>query len=378
MRRSPGLVGVNVCRLEDRCVPAIFVVNSNADTDDANKGDGFALDNTGHTTLRAAVQEANALAGQSEETRQHQIQFNTAMTVSLNSSMEPFTADIGVIYTPVIAVTDGDPPPLPAPVVIQGDGTFRLFKIESGSSSSFDGRFQITGGNAVFDYGGAFRVEGSLGLTGCEIYGNSARYGGGISVDTGSTLSVSGCSIHSNHSQMDGAGLINYGTTYITSATEIFDNTADGLGGGIFSGSGGDTAVSGNSDIFENTAGENGGGVYNMSMATFTMSGGSIFLNEATGKTQEGNFLFGLGGGVYNAGAGGIVTLTGVTIERNTAGGWGGAMYLAVNSSTSLNNCTIQQNTAAMGAKGIAFEMGAAPVGAGNTWGAADQEPVEV
>ena len=40
-----------------------FTVDSYLDTVDANPGDGFALDTNGKTSLRAAVMEANALAG---------------------------------------------------------------------------------------------------------------------------------------------------------------------------------------------------------------------------------------------------------------------------------------------------------------------------
>ena len=58
---SPRLV---VELLEDRSVPAVFVVNTTADTVDATPlGDGLALDSQGKTSLRAAVMEANALSG---------------------------------------------------------------------------------------------------------------------------------------------------------------------------------------------------------------------------------------------------------------------------------------------------------------------------
>src|SRR5438552_3748928 len=54
----PGLL-----RLENRVLPAVFVVNSLVDGVDAHPGDGVALTADGHTTLRAAVMEANALPG---------------------------------------------------------------------------------------------------------------------------------------------------------------------------------------------------------------------------------------------------------------------------------------------------------------------------
>jgi CSLREA domain-containing protein len=42
---------------------AVFIVNSTGDEPDVNPGDGFARTSGGQTTLRAAIQEANALAG---------------------------------------------------------------------------------------------------------------------------------------------------------------------------------------------------------------------------------------------------------------------------------------------------------------------------
>src|SRR5262245_9542900 len=57
-RRRPALDS-----LEDRTVPTVFTVNTAADTLDANPGDGIAADSTGATSLRAAIMEANALAG---------------------------------------------------------------------------------------------------------------------------------------------------------------------------------------------------------------------------------------------------------------------------------------------------------------------------
>ena len=44
--------------------PATFTVNSTADAGDANTGDGVCATTGGVCTLRAAIQQANALAGE--------------------------------------------------------------------------------------------------------------------------------------------------------------------------------------------------------------------------------------------------------------------------------------------------------------------------
>ncbi len=59
-RRWDGSTGET---FEPRRMLSAFVVNSMADSHDANPGDGFALDANGDTTLRAAIEETNALPG---------------------------------------------------------------------------------------------------------------------------------------------------------------------------------------------------------------------------------------------------------------------------------------------------------------------------
>ena len=49
--------------LEERCTPALFVVNTVMDTPDANPGNGVAADARGNTSLRAAIDEGNKAAG---------------------------------------------------------------------------------------------------------------------------------------------------------------------------------------------------------------------------------------------------------------------------------------------------------------------------
>ncbi len=61
VRRRSSL---RVERLEDRTLlAATFTVDTSVDSVDANLGDGIAADSLGRTSLRAAVMEANALAG---------------------------------------------------------------------------------------------------------------------------------------------------------------------------------------------------------------------------------------------------------------------------------------------------------------------------
>lgn len=53
---------LNLEQLEGRCTPAVFTVDTLADTVDAIVGNGQALDAAGKTSLRAAIEEANSNA----------------------------------------------------------------------------------------------------------------------------------------------------------------------------------------------------------------------------------------------------------------------------------------------------------------------------
>ncbi len=62
-RRRRSLGGFSAEAFEPRRLLSAFVVNSLADSHDAMLGDGIAADAQGHTSLRAALEEANAHAG---------------------------------------------------------------------------------------------------------------------------------------------------------------------------------------------------------------------------------------------------------------------------------------------------------------------------
>ena len=58
-----ALVGVVLTVIATTAAGATFVVNSSADSVDANPGNGVCADASGNCTLRAAIMEANALSG---------------------------------------------------------------------------------------------------------------------------------------------------------------------------------------------------------------------------------------------------------------------------------------------------------------------------
>ena len=71
--------------------PGTFVVDTNADTSDMTKGDGACDDGTGHCSLRAAIEEGNALDGATRASP-HAITFGVPEVDITNGSFPPATA----------------------------------------------------------------------------------------------------------------------------------------------------------------------------------------------------------------------------------------------------------------------------------------------
>ena len=87
--------------LEDRRVLATFTVTDLGDTSDANAGDGTCADAGGNCTLRAALEEANALAGDDN------VDFSVAGSILLSNGALEITSNVSVDGGDAIMV-DGD------------------------------------------------------------------------------------------------------------------------------------------------------------------------------------------------------------------------------------------------------------------------------
>src|SRR5262245_60088320 len=81
LRRASGRLLVE--HLEDRTVPSTFVVNTTADTVDANLFDGLAQDAAGNTSLRAAIMQANFDPGADAITFAPQVQGTITLDATL-------------------------------------------------------------------------------------------------------------------------------------------------------------------------------------------------------------------------------------------------------------------------------------------------------
>ncbi len=212
---------------------ATFVVNETIDNVDDNPGDGFcAVPFTGNCSLRAAVQEANALSG--------------ADTILLGPGTFTLTRE-GVGED---AAVTGDLDLLDAVTII---GAGRASTIISGGFI-----------DRVFD---VIAAGANVSLYDLEVrYGATNHVGGGIRHEGSLSLLLSGVSIFGNLA-LNGAGLNNIGTAYLIDSEVAYNfTTSSGCGGGIKN-IGGYLAVLGSS-IHHNGAGtgSTGGGICNFGL----------------------------------------------------------------------------------------------------------------
>lgn len=325
---------LQVEQLEARDTPATFTVNTMNDTDDANLGDGQALDAAGKTSLRAAVQEADELAKKFDY--YHTINIDPVApipSITLGSTLEVTTATLTI---------NGRPAPGTLMITRNSAGpAFPLLRVgQFGHCTVTDLTF-AQGANPNGSGGGLIN-EGTLVLQRCKVDHCSAMAGGGI-----------------------------FNRLHLTVVdSQITFNTAAGSGGGIYcDGNANCTAVLRNTLVQNNSAGAGGGIAVDLRARltlesctvkanTATGSGGGVWgltaVLEVRGGSIEGNSAGQDGGGVYSAAAG-TCNLTQTLVKDNTATAWGGGIHV-IGGTAGVTNCAFAGNAATGGGPKISWE----------------------
>jgi CSLREA domain-containing protein len=309
-----------------------FSVNSTVDDVDATPGDGLCATTDGECTLRAAIQEANALAGLDIVKLKSGLH---VLAIEGGSENAGATGDLDITDDLVIIGAGAKK------TFINGRKLDRVFHI-IGSISVTMTDITIQNGLATDDgYGDVNNVNGggilnesasTLTLKGVTLSNNSASggvngsgggiYNSGTLTITVSTLTLAKSTITNNaviggSEGVVGGAIYNAGTANIKSTT-ISDNIVSGpklgFGGAIFNPNTGILEIRG-STISNNTVAANGqyaegGAISCNGIVTITRS--TISNNKAQGG------LHGDGGGIAN---GGTLTITTSIISRNLA--WG-------------------------------------------------------
>jgi hypothetical protein len=257
-----------------------LVVDTSDDLNDVVAGDGICgTGSAGTCSLRAAIQEANALAGAdtitlySGDYRLTQAPAGNLLTISSDITINGMGVSAGA------TVINGNGSRLV--LSISGSPTVHLHNLGivngSGVGSSHGGGLYIGGGTATltqvavgansaagstFQLGGGIYVNdtATLHLIDSAVAGNSAANGGGgVEVSPGGTAHISGSAIHGNSTSglgTGGGGIGVGGMLHLVNST-ISGNTASG-GSGIYVAGDGSADIR-FSTIAANTATDAGG-----------------------------------------------------------------------------------------------------------------------
>lgn len=280
----------------------VFTVNSSLDATDAVPGDGICETVVSNSvcTLRAAIQEANALAGTDTLLLPSGI-----YTISLPGLDEDAGAvgDFDINSQLVISATGATPP------MINGNRLDRLFHVT--------GAFSVTLRGLTIQYG--------------DTQGVSP--GGGVRND-GGTLTLKNVILNGNNALLGGGGIFNNGGTLFLNSVTIMSNTTGSSGGGIYNANGGVVQLT-TTALVSNTSSSTGGGLYNY-VGSVTMLTSTLSANVAP-----------LGGGIYNSG--GTVTTFNTTISDHLNALAGGGIFNFSDGVILINGGVINRNTAALG-----------------------------
>jgi len=351
---------------------ASFVVDSTTDAPDAAPGDGICAAAGGACTLRAAVEEANALSGPDAI----DLPAGTyALTLPPAGEMTG-GGDLDVTENLTITGDDAED------TIIDGGGLDRVVDIFPGATLGIyrvtirNGRtFGSAGGgirnagtlamadsnvtdNATDSYGGGIANLGWLTVTGLTVRGNAAGTSGGISNTAAGSAEIVDSLVDQNTAVLEAGGVGSDGDLTISDSV-VARNTAD-VAAGI--GNRGTMAI-GHSTLEENSATGDSGGVGNEAGATMEIlsstishntaemfagigNGGTITLIASTVRDNEAATV---GGGVTN---GGNMTVNASTISTNSATS-GAGIVNGLNGTLTATNSTISRNSATSAGAGL-------------------------
>ena len=363
--RRPEQVRLRLEAMEDRCVPALLIVNSPADN----------INQMG--TLRWAVAHAN---------NGDTIAITTTQPIVLTQG-ELYLANSVNIESGVFSsfqVTQ---------VTVSGDHLSRIFEVAPAGHVNLDylhlidgvGLADNPGGTAAADgYGGAILNQGTLALTACSLQDNGSTVGtfgppttviagGGILNNANPAefgtpnpvgdLTLTRCRVDDNTAQNAGGGIDNLlGSAAVLLSTMSGNNVATGTGGGISS-SGGILVLASSEFDHDAVMQGDGGGVAGVGGLLFVLAcqlqfnaahneGGGVYHHNSgfltIGSTYFDNSAMD-GAGIANTGNGATMGVFNCTFMNNQATAFGGGIFNGPGAFANVDTSNLIDNSAGAG-----------------------------
>jgi hypothetical protein len=203
----------------------MFVVDSEADASDQNPGDGQCATTDDTCTVRAAIEEANAL----EDTS----------TITIPAGTYVLSSSLVISQSMTLIGTSPDA------TILDANQQDRVITVGTGGTEGNSvSDVSITGltvrGGEVAAPGGGMLVYGDVLLDTVVITGNTTlggKSGGGLVVTAESSAVITNSTIANNTGAFRGGGIATEGSVTMTNST-VSGNTDTGGGGGISLGSG--------------------------------------------------------------------------------------------------------------------------------------------
>jgi len=339
--KAAALSGIVLLAASGPAGAAPLTVNSLADTNDVDTADGVCRDAAEACSLRAAIEQANALPGLDDVVL-------PAGTMTLTLAGHDDVARVGdldITDDLRIGRLGGE---AAGQAVVDGGAIDRVFQVHPGVSATMV-RFEVTNGAAA--EGAGIRSDGALVLIGMAITKNVAdQYyysgapndrGGGIYSGQGATLSLRDTRVTGNR-------------------------VTGGYGGGIYSDRG--TVRLLRSEVTGNQAAPHGVSCFGLAVPKgggIEIAGGTALIQRSTISGNSAD----IGGGMYlvtSSGERPVVTLDRSVVDRNTAEAHGGGIAGLVPDVT-LRRTRIIENVAGWSGGGLYFDFepgtGAGPAG---------------
>src|SRR2546426_3114431 len=244
---------------------ATFTVNDTADAVDAVLGDGTCATAGGTCTLRAAIQEANALPGSDTI----MVPADTyLLTIEGRDEDAAVTGDLDITDDVTITGAGADR------TILDGNGIDRIFDIELPTSrvaivvaiAALTIRNGNSGPGALADGGGLYN-SGTLTLRNVVVANNTTAAASGGGFTSINDITLTDCVVSGNTTAIYGGGIDNFGTATLENVT--VSGNMSGLGGGIANDDVSAVAALTNVTIADNSASPgSGGGFYNLGAAT--------------------------------------------------------------------------------------------------------------